>query len=67
MADAFAERVAREAGTEQDAQVRACLRLAYGREPAGDEAQQLAGFVREFGLPALCRVVFNSNEFLYVD
>jgi hypothetical protein len=67
MADAFAERVAREAGTEQDAQVRACLRLAYGREPAGDEAQQLAAFVREFGLPALCRVVFNSNEFLYVD
>ena len=26
-----------------------------------------AAFVREHGLNAFCRVLFNSNEFLYVD
>ena len=67
MADAFAERVTREAGIEPDAQVLACWRLAYGREPAADELERLSAFVGEFGLPALCRVAFNSNEFLYVD
>jgi hypothetical protein len=67
MADAFAERVRREAGAEAASQVRATCRLAYGREPAVDELEPLSRFVHEFGLPALCRVLFNSNEFLYVE
>jgi hypothetical protein len=67
MADAFAERVIQQADADAPAQVRATFRLAYGRDPAADELERLSRFVDDFGLPALCRVVFNSNEFLYVE
>jgi hypothetical protein len=32
-----------------------------------DETELAAAFIDEHGLAAFCRVVFNSNEFLYVD
>ncbi len=62
----FAERLQREAKGE-DAQVRRGFRLAFQREPT--PAEQAAGvrLVRDHGLPALCRALFNANEFLFVD
>jgi hypothetical protein len=67
-ADFLAERVWREAGREADAnaQVTTLFRLAYGRVPTDAERGDSARFVREYGLSALCRVVLNANEFLYV-
>ena len=41
-------------------------RLAYGREAENDEIAASAAFAEEHGLAALCRVIFNTNEFLYV-
>jgi hypothetical protein len=67
MSEALAERAVREAGADADAQVRTVYRLAYGREPEEKEREQVVRFVTEHGLAALCRVVLNSNEFLYVD
>jgi mono/diheme cytochrome c family protein len=67
MADAFAARVAREAGQSIPDQIRRACLLAYSRDAAPDEIALAEPFIRDHGLPAFCRVLFNSNEFLYVD
>ena len=67
MADAFAGRLKYEAGEDVRGQIRLAYRLAYAREPEPDELEDGTRFVGEHGLAALCRAVFNSNEFLYVD
>lgn len=66
-AAAYADRVRREAGESPDRQIDRAYQLAYGR-PASDRERQLAAaFVAEHGLADLCLLIFNSNEFLYVD
>jgi hypothetical protein len=67
MADRFAERVAREAGPEVNRQVRQAIELAFGRSPDSEEQHLCTTLVREHGLSALCRVLMNSSELLYVD
>ncbi|HVX10929.1 MAG TPA: DUF1553 domain-containing protein [Pirellulales bacterium] len=67
MADRFAERVRAEAGQEPAAQVDRAYRLALARRPNGDETAAASDFVARHGLPALARVLFNANEFLYVE
>ena len=67
MADRFAERVVGEVGEDATPQVTRVFRLAYGRHPSKEEQLQSRQFLELHGLPALCRVIFNSNEFLYVD
>jgi hypothetical protein len=62
----FAERVRREAGADPAAQVRRGFRLAFGREPTAEESAIGVKLVREHGAEALCRVLLNANEFLYV-
>jgi hypothetical protein len=47
--------------------VRRLFLETYGRGPGDDEASACESLVREHGLAALCRVVFNSNELLFVD
>jgi hypothetical protein len=44
----------------------ACERV-WGRSPTAGERAQFTKFARKHGLPNLCRVLFNSNEFLFVD
>ena len=67
MADCFSQRLLREAGDDGAAQVRQAYKTAYSRPPDDQELQLNQAFVQEHGLAALCRVIFNSNEFLYVD
>jgi hypothetical protein len=47
--------------------VRAMIRIALLREPAPDELRDLSAFAEKNGLPALARVIFNSNEFLFIE
>jgi prepilin-type N-terminal cleavage/methylation domain-containing protein len=47
-------------------QVRQVWRLAFGREPLPDELNEAAVVVNEHDLATLCRVIFNSNEFLFL-
>ena len=65
-AAAFAKRVQTEAGADSAAQIRRACRLALGREPDSGEIQDAEPIVREHGLAALCRALFNSNEFLFL-
>jgi hypothetical protein len=67
MAEKFAQRVQREAGAHQAAPVAYACELALARPPEADEQAAAAAFIENHGLAAYCRVLFNSNEFLYVD
>ena len=40
---------------------------AVGRPPAPDQLGALVAYAREFGLANFCRVLFNLNEFAFVD
>src|SRR5207247_8458575 len=44
----------------------ACERV-WGRPPTGQERDELATYVEKHGLANLCRLLFNSNEFLFMD
>ena len=66
-ADRFAERLNREAGAGLEAQIRRAYELAFARPPAPDEVEAAKPFVAEHGLAQFCLVLFNGNEFVYVD
>jgi cytochrome c553 len=66
MAKHFAARVAKEASTHA-AQIDLAFRLALSRPPSAAEAQAMSGYVAEHRLANLCRLIFNLNEFNFVD
>jgi hypothetical protein len=41
--------------------------LTLGRAPAADEAKLLGTYAARYGLENACRLMFNSNEFLFLD
>jgi len=65
-AEAFAERVGREAGPAAEDRVKHAYRLALLRDPASDELAESLPIVTDFGVAVLARALFNSNEFLFV-
>ena len=48
------------------AQVDRAFRLCCGRAPEVDERADAVGLVERHGLPAFCRALLNTNEFLFV-
>jgi hypothetical protein len=62
----FAERVQREA-SDLAAQIERAHQLALGRAPTPVERERLIAFAKTNGLPNLCRVLLNLNEFTFVD
>ena len=66
MSDRLAQRVQRER-SDRAAQIRRAWMLVYGRQPDGAEQKAALAFAAKHGLSALCRVLLNSNEFLYAD
>lgn len=66
VADQLAQRVRREAGNDVAGQIGRIYLLAYARPAEPEEIAKATAFAEEHGLPAFCRVVFNTNEFLYV-
>ena len=66
-ADHFAARLRELAGDELGNQVEAGWALALGRAPTGAEHQTALEFLRRNSLPQLCLMLFNMNEFVYVD
>jgi hypothetical protein len=67
MSDKLAERIRRDAGAEAAAQADRAIALCFGRAMEEKECDRYARFIADHGLPAFCRVIFNSSEFLYVD
>jgi hypothetical protein len=64
--EAFAARVRREAGGDPAGEVQHCYLLALGRKPTQTELEETAPIVSAHGAGALCRALFNSNEFLFL-
>jgi len=62
----FAERVAR-LNRNLPGQIEAVCQLALGRPPSPEEAKDLLAYAKKHGLINLCRLVFNSNEFMFVN
>jgi hypothetical protein len=48
-------------------QVRSVFRYALQRLPDPEEAAAAADLARGQGLPSLCRMLLNTNEFIYID
>ena len=61
----LATRVAREAGGRRKDQVVRLFEIALNRPPDQAEQQQFVEF--QGPLEAICRVMLNSNEFLFMD
>ena len=62
----LAKRVAGEvSGVE--AQVTRAVQLAWLRDIKDEERADFVGYVKKHGLAAFCRVLLNSNEFLFVE
>lgn len=67
MADLFAARLTTDAGVSPADQVRRAYELLFGRQATADEVAFSQTFVERRGLPAFCRAMWNSSEFLFVD
>jgi hypothetical protein len=62
----MAKRLAAMPGGEKD-QVGHAVELAFGRPATAADLNLGLRFVKENGLAAFCRVLFNANEFLYLN
>jgi hypothetical protein len=65
-AEHFASRLESETKNRR-AQVGRAYELTLGRPPTDAEAMRLVGYADKHGLANACRLLFNCNEFLFVD
>jgi hypothetical protein len=65
-ADCFAERLQKTSGDPAKL-VETAYRLAFGRPPTAEERNALMEYAKKHGLAKACRVLFNANEFVFVD
>ena len=66
-AGSFAARVRKEAGEDPVLQVKTGWITALGRPPAADELDTALDYLTRNSLSLLCLMLFNTNEFVYVD
>lgn len=67
MAAALAKRLKQEAGDDVAAQVDRVYRLCYSRPATKEEVSACRQLVDRHGLAALCRVLLNTSEMIYVQ
>ena len=63
---AFARRL-EDAAQRPGTRIVAAYRLALGREPRDPERDALAAYAAKHGLAHACRLLWNTNEFVFVD
>ena len=66
-AEFFAERVHAEVGGEPTPCVKRAMQLALARLPTKEEERHLGRLYERFGLPQVCRVLLNTNEFVFLQ
>ena len=62
----IANRLEKEADKRHQ-QIRRLFQMAYGRPPTDDEWKAVASYADQHGLANACRVIVNSNEFMFVN
>ncbi|MEN9676076.1 MAG: hypothetical protein RIS76_1972 [Verrucomicrobiota bacterium] len=68
----FAARVRKDAGESPGAQIQLAFKTALGREPAPEESERMQALMKSStegsdAVAAVCRVLLNANEFVYVE
>ena len=61
----FATRLATAGGSGK--QIQQAYHLALNRRPTASEIQSLVPFAQKYGMTNLCRFIFNTSEFMFVD
>jgi hypothetical protein len=67
MADTFAQRIECEHPRDAELQATRVFHLLLQRPPSRAERDRAVRLIDTHGLPALCRAMLNSNEFLTVE
>ena len=67
MAQVLAERVAQQASGNESGQIELLYQLLYARGPTPEEITECQALIKQAGLPALCRALLNTSEFVYID
>ena len=62
----FAERI-QSVTSDPRAQIVEAYRLAFNRAPTNNEIDALSAYATQHGLANACRVLLNSNEFIFID
>ena len=63
----FAERLLEEAGEDSGAQIDRAFAITYSRLPSPTERERLVALADEHGLEQVCRAIFNSSEFAFLQ
>ena len=63
----FAERLQKEKPNDLSGQIERAIWLAFGRAPNATEQAKFIQFAKTYGLPNLCRLLLNLNEFAFAD
>jgi hypothetical protein len=63
----IAARIEAGSGPDWGKQVAALYRLVLGRAPTARESGAVSAYAAKYGLANACRVLLNSNEFVFVD
>jgi hypothetical protein len=66
-ADQFAARIKKTAGDNPESQVDTGWKMAFGRLPDEAERKTALDYLGRNSLPRLCLLIYNMNEFVYVD
>ena len=63
----LAERLKKDAGDDAAKQIQRAFALMFQRDATADEVSASVALVNQHGLPALCRALYNSNEFIRLN
>ncbi|HCP12967.1 MAG TPA: hypothetical protein DIT89_11595, partial [Planctomycetaceae bacterium] len=66
MSQRFADRLTRDAATDE-LRLQLAFQLVAGRAPEAEEVADMLQYARVHGWPALCRLLLNLNEFVFID
>jgi hypothetical protein len=66
MAEQFSDRLKMESDSSSE-QIARAFQLATGRQANAQQIVALTEYANEFGTENLCRLLFNLNEFVFVD
>ena len=64
MSKNFAENVSKKSVADA---VRSAFEMAVSRIPTNAELELLNSYAKKHGLAATCRIIFNLNEFSFID
>ena len=65
-AEHFADQLTQLRG-DRSGQIELAFQLAYNRPATADEVEMLSGYAAKHGMANLCRLILNSNEFVFVN